>query len=156
MCLKTRQAFPEFAEEDIVCYKVIYKEINDEGIKWVSPYRDYIWFRGEICDKSLKYVHTAEYAWYHRTTDNKLDFNGNREINAGFFHTFENLDDAFKMENNISGVFKGNFPKVFKCIIPKGTKYYKGYFNMVDPYSDCEIVCTNFASEKLKLVKICA
>lgn len=155
MCLKTSQTFPEYAKEDIVCYKIIHKEMYGEEIKWVSPYHgDYVWFRGEINNELIqRMTHKASFSWYDRINDNKLDLNGNREINAGFFHVFELLEDAIKMKLNIS---RKNEYKIFKCIIPKGTKYYKGYFSMVNPYTGYGIVCTNFASEKLKLVEICA
>lgn len=123
MCLQTNSLFSESVKEDIVCYKVF--DVVDGKLK--SPfYYDIPWELGkEFTDP--RFMMTA--------------------INSGSalftvksaFHSFKSLEDAQKHSNG------WNIHTVVKCIIPAGSEYYDGWF---------DIVTQAYASSKLKLVEI--
>ena len=123
MCLTVRNnnCF-RYASEDIVCYKVLrlVKEIN----RYVTPYR-LIGIPDEVLDgkapfKALGKCRTR-YAYDECT------------INGGYIHTFANYPKEWVDNHRIGYV-------VFRCVIPKGTRYAKGYFCGVDAYASKEIM----------------
>lgn len=100
MCLIVDECNALVAEEDMTCYKVyMYFERRDE---YKSPFQPY-------CIKKFnKVIHVPEF----------LDPIEGNEVYLGF-HTFCNEEDAKYLATLFSY-------KVFKCIIPRGSKYYKG------------------------------
>ena len=101
MCLIVDECNALVAEEDITCYKVYtYLEYRDE---YISP------FRLDRIEKFNKVIHVPQF----------LDPIEENWVYFGF-HTFCNEEDA--------KYFATLYPfyKVFKCIIPKGSRYYKG------------------------------
>ena len=119
MCLVTRLVKAIKASKDIICYKVyIPSGINDT---FVSPYRGY------NMPKLGKRVQTE--------FNNKVDitsrlYSGESYIELGF-HSYKNLEDI----ENLQGVI------IAECIIPKGTKYYKGLYGTKESYcSECIIL----------------
>ena len=100
MCLIVDKCNALTAEEDITCYKVyMYLEYRDE---YRSPFQ-------LCCIKEFnKVIHVP--IFLDPVEENKVYFG---------FHTFCNEEDAKYLAILFSY-------KVFKCIIPKGSKYYKG------------------------------
>lgn len=100
MCLIVDKCNALTAEEDITCYKIyVYLEYRDE---YRSP------FRLDRIKKFNKVIHVP--IFLDPVEENKVYFG---------FHTFCNEEDAKYLATLFSY-------KVFKCIIPKGSKYYKG------------------------------
>lgn len=142
MCLasKNRNNKPSIAEEDIEVYKVIKRSRNLQIYEYTH------------CEYFEKY--TAPYRPEFEYNDlNGLyferDFYKNQvlpwdEIKYGF-HSFKNYSDAVKEKNEFDKYFKNNSGveyEIVPCIIPKGTRYYEGYY-----YHVIECYC----SEKIKL-----
>ena len=117
---------PLIAKEDIVCYKVLH--INYITNIFVTPYtktpvsieylKNKVPFKAEILNK-FKFI------WRHI-----LGFSN--VVTDGFIHTFSSELPSYNLSFGEC---------VFKCIIPKGTKYFIG---------KCEDV---YASEQIIFVK---
>lgn len=102
MCLIVDKCNALVAEEDITCYKV-YMDYGYGNERYRSP------FRLDLIKKFNKVIHVPEF----------LDPIEGNEVYLGF-HTFCDEEDAEYFETLYP------FYKVFKCIIPKGSRYYKG------------------------------
>ena len=101
MCLIVDKCNALTAEEDITCYKIyMYLGYRDE---YRSPFQLY------HIKKFNKVIHVPRF----------LDPIEGNTVYLGF-HTFCNEEDAKYFAT------LDHFYKVFKCIIPKGSKYYKG------------------------------
>ena len=100
MCLIVDECNALVAEEDITCYKVyMYLGYRDE---YRSP------LRLDCIKKFNKVIHVP--IFLDPVEENKVCFG---------FHTFCDEEDAKYLATLFSY-------KVFKCIIPRGSKYYKG------------------------------
>ena len=109
MCLIVDECNALVAKEDITCYKVyMYLEYRDE---YRSP------LRLDCIKKFNKVIHVP--IFLDPVEENKVCFG---------FHTFCNEEDAKYFATLFSH-------KVFKCIIPKGSKYYKGVSSLEQPIS---------------------
>ena len=101
MCLIVDEYNALIAKKDITCYKIyIYSGYRDE---YISP------VQLDRIEKFNKVIHVPKF----------LDFIEGNAVFLGF-HTFCNEKDAKCFEA------LNPFYKVFKCVIPKGSKYYKG------------------------------
>jgi len=98
------------AEEDIICYKVL-RVFSTGGIE--APFRKFQYEVGETyhTDKRLKKI------WDHA--------NGVYVIKKGF-HSFPHHIDAVSFNKRILPYTLNS--KVYKCIIPKGTRMILGHF----------------------------
>lgn len=104
MCLKSKWRFPRRAKKDIVCYKILCRE---EGDNYYTPYTN---FKVDI-NIPLK------------ATESSLSKNGYLK-SIGYIHTYSSLEKALdEVLYFPSGV-------IFKCIIPKGTKYHRSRTNI--------------------------
>ena len=110
MCLYVNYKTPSIAEVDITCYKVYIFYNNQE---YISPYRK------------------AKMPPMDTLTITELD--ENNPVNKGF-HSFVNSIDA-KLYS-----YKGRDSIVVSCIIPKGAKYYKGFFENCESYCSDSII----------------
>ena len=119
MCLITTKDIPEIAQEDIVCYK-IYILIEDELL---SPYQ------GSPAPAINKVTNTLlDRAYLSKYTAVYMVGRG--------FHSFKYLHDLIEELD-----FWLSFDiKIFKCIIPKGTKYYEGKFGDFPSYCSESII----------------
>ena len=109
MCLYTDSKTPSIAEVDIICYKVYIFYNNQE---YISPYRK------------------AKMPPMDTLAATELD--ENNPVNKGF-HSFISVSDAKNDALILSIMYGGTRATVFRCIIPKGTKYYKGLYGMRIP-----------------------
>lgn len=145
MCLYLTKRDSIVAQEDIVCYKVlIVEKISGVGL----DFRNY--FRGpSFHTEPLKYRFLAPFTHYEYRlgmillTDENVTIQSNDwatypySISEGVFHTFKKLEDAKEV------VKHGKSFVIVKCIIPKGSIYYQGYF-----MPDTEW-CENYGSQVL-------
>ena len=101
MCLVSKWRFSKKAKEDIVCYKILGKM----GEGYYTPYQD---VKVDVT-KPLKAV------------GNSITFFDPLEKRSGYIHTISSLEYIKMYLHDFDGI---EFA-VFKCIIPKGTKYHK-------------------------------
>ena len=116
MCLISNSDHPYVADRDLTCYKV-YIFIND---RYKSPY------------KKADIPNIGELA----TTS--LEKPGSHIIEKGF-HSFISLIDAVDEASLITTVYD-YVTCIFKCTIPKDTKYYEGRFNSIPSYCSESII----------------
>lgn len=146
MCLTVKTNCNELqfktAKTDIICYKLISKNYNEESPDspiYLTPFKkaripdeclccdewednDVFEAQGEeeiICDRSL--VDPEQNIF---------------EIGEGFIHTYRNNYDAVENINSL-------FHEVWRCVIPKGVKYVEGKSGYYYP---------SYASKSIKFI----
>ena len=108
--------------EDIICYKVYISFDN----KLRSPYMRFpAPNMNEVANTVL------DRGYLGRAKDNNLAY----MVNRGF-HSFKYIDDLTKELY----FWQSSDVKIFKCIIPKGTKYYEGKFDESSSYCSESII----------------
>ena len=133
MCLLTTNKKVRVSKEDIVCYKIVKKK----GDRFVTPFREAAIsssiiagtenFKGKVDefkrnlygDPKIPNVY-VNYAYSRKK---------NYKVEDGFVHTYKNLSDAIKLMkyDYIAYAMEDDEElRLFKCIIPKGCKYYAG------------------------------
>lgn len=145
MCLYIKKVDqPEIADKDIVCYKAIQildKDSNEQA-EFCSPFYRSPVVLGSRYDSRISRRNT----FYHRFVDTV------EEAIHSCISTKEAINIATTGE-----LRTGNKYAVVKCIIPKGTTYYKGYFS-IDLYAtsyisnlqyDDELIINSYASESI-------
>ena len=136
MCLLIKDKKALIAEKDIVCYKKMeeFKHANGKS-DYATPYM-YIPVDSDIINgekpfkaKCVGYggAHRREKGMNHKYPEY------NYRIESGYIHTYQDFNAAY------DGLYGTD--RIFKCIIPKGTKYYAGIFDGGAPsYASKEIV----------------
>lgn len=129
MCLylKEENKKPCIANEDIVCYKVVYKSAG----QYRSPYTSTLYKLNSTMNDSVRIIKRKK----------PYTFNGKSvwSISAGGFHVYPTLNEAKTHIFNEYEILKAkdkagrNFV-ILKCIIPKDTKYYIGTFSGMKSY----------------------
>lgn len=117
MCLTTKQSNWLIAEQDIECYKMLEKWYDTWGNPYYrTPYREWL-VRGDIINGkedfvangvphfSPMYIGSGHYYY---------------QIEEGAIHAYQELSKARSEA--------GLWCMVFKCVIPKGTKYAVGLY----------------------------
>lgn len=144
MCLITTKNIPEIAQEDIVCYKYYIVEKKDGKEKLTSPYY------GVSAPNLNKTVSTKLDRISSPTGFDIINDSAYYAVQKGF-HSFKYLkhviQDIETWKDIRTRIEYPNY-KVFKCIIPKGTKYYEGIFGEVFSYCSKSI-------KLIELVKTC-
>lgn len=139
MCLITTKNIPEIAQEDIVCYKYYIVEKKDGKEKLISPYR-------RVSAPNLNEAVNTKLDKIFSPTGFDINDSAYYKIQKGF-HSFKYfkhvIQDIETWEDIRTRIEYPNY-KVFKCIIPKGTKYYEGMFN--EAFSYC--------SKSIKLIEL--
>lgn len=131
------------AQEDIKCYKILFKFERCPDVL-MAPYQNFNYKLGKTHSTNISVSYNCNtfrlsffrYMFYN-LFDKFLDVKG---VNQGF-HSFVNLKDAIK-ERNSDVDYKRLV--ICECIIPKGSKYYKGVYSNYDGY----------ASDSIKINKI--
>lgn len=124
----------EVAQEDIKCYKILFKSSVCPGL-FYAPYQNFNYKLGVTYFTNISVSYNCNtfglsffrYIFYN-LFDKFLDVKG---VNQGF-HSYVKLKNAIK-ERNSNAPFKENMV-VCECIIPKGAKYYKGIYLCYDGY----------------------
>lgn len=114
MCLITnKKAEILTAKEDIPCFKFLYKGYNEELEQTLySVHGEYVQNKLVRLRKQLK----------------RFPLNGTR---GRLFYTNEGFHsyDERAIKDTRARLFHGEHYLLYKCIIPKGAKYYEGYHN---------------------------
>ena len=130
MCLITTKNIPEIAQEDIVCYKFYKLREN----KLFSPYRDMLAPNiNEVANTVLDRGHLC------RAKDDNLAY----MVNRGF-HSFKYLEGLI----NELAFWQLSYIRIFKCIIPKGTRYYEGRYTVDSSYCSESIILKEIINVK--------
>lgn len=134
MCIRTNQEKLEVAESNITVYKLI--DVNPGVLA-----TNYVLSRYMLLEQPQKYSYNSFYQFVvidNNCVENKRPFIAKGHARRakcssgagyryfygeGLIHTFENEDDALKSiePNDVDA-----FAILYKCTIPKGTKYIKG------------------------------
>lgn len=114
MCLYTTQEIPTIAEKDIICYKIIRKDMS-------SLYHDdFKWEFGKMY-----------HSWMEAVNDIQ---DRNKEIHQAF-HSYETLEDLKK------AYFSVTVPCLtVKCTIPKGSTVYSGSHDELKGYASNQLI----------------
>lgn len=116
----------KIADHDIICYKLMYGYKDDNGnVKIVSPYQ----YAHHPFNKTIVAKGRANKHNYYS------DF---KELRGGVIHSYSTLDGAV---DDMTNFCDGNI--IFKAIIPKGTKYYEGYFEKTPAYGSKKLIITD-------------
>ena len=123
----------EVAQEDIKCYKILFKFEKHPDIL-MAPYQNFNYELGVTYFTNISVSYNCNtfglsffrYMFYN-LFDKFLDVKG---VNQGF-HSFVNLKDAIKERNSDVDYKK---LVICECIIPKGSKYYKGAYSNYNGY----------------------
>ena len=128
MCLITTKNIPEIAQEDIVCYK--FYKLYDNG-ELFSPYQgSHAPAINKVANTLLDRAYLSNYRAAYM-------------VSRGF-HSFKYLDNLIKELD-----FWLSFDiEIFKCIIPKGTKYYEGKFDDFPSYCSESIILKEIINVK--------
>lgn len=114
MCLLSKWRFPRKAKKDIVCYKLLMVlPINPEKIQFVTP------FMHDVIDIHKPIIATSNGTLLEKWWDG---ITSPYTKTYGYIHTYFNKEEAEKCADSLE---LSNY-KIFKCIIPKGTKYHIG------------------------------
>ena len=129
MCIRVKNIFPKKAKADIVCYKILNKDMTAPYTGFQYDFREYkanslFSLLIDIKDSIIRKVREGFPIcyWY----------------SIGLIHTYKNPPLMFWSET-----FNHLDRRLFKCIIPKGTYYYKS-----DDSFEFE-----YASRRLKIIK---
>lgn len=109
MCLLSKTDIPLIAKKDIICYKILTEDNY-------SPYyyKDYT--------SAIKNSDIIQ----DKTPERIEPFDNVFKISRGFIHTYSELTILKYELYSIQSAFLllGKVCKVYKCIIPKGSKYF--------------------------------
>ena len=119
MCLYVLKGYktPRKATEDIVVYKRLMK--SSWPNEFYSPYQSFRYVRGKTYTSKIDPVLTQFRRYPKRRHDGTIVIG---EINIGI-HAYSKKEEAYFR--------KGQWDKVIKCIIPKGSKYHLGEGNEI-------------------------
>ena len=118
MCLFTKSKYPLIAEEDIVCYKTVRFDWDRGSGHFMTPFQhtpipdDVITGKCAFKASRTKSEVLLEKGYGHFSCSGLV-------VDYGYIHTWKDEKTARKVHTG----------PIFKCIIPKGTIYYDGYFN---------------------------
>lgn len=141
---------PLVAEEDIICYKVLEVKMEETGVKlYHSPYYPYTYGKNEVYtekafDKTQIYYNEIKPVW------EQWKMRGYITVDYGF-HTFYSMELAM-MEYlywTRRNAFRNSDYCVMKCVIPKGSKYYRGFIVQTERGDQ-----VGYCSESIKLTEV--
>jgi len=124
MCLKLSinpfRSYRKIAKKDIVCYKVL-KRFGDNSL--------YAYFQDFSYTPGISYSCLLGRYWWR--------------VEEGF-HSFVNIDDArdWRCHTNYNSAWREPPVVVVRCVIPKGSEYYTGYWGESKKYK-------NYASNQI-------
>ena len=122
MCLTTKMKVPTIAEKDIICYKVISKDMS-------SLYHDdFKWEFGKM--------YTSWIEAFERRTNN--DYTIHQAFHS--YGTLEGLKEAYYMVTEPC--------LVVKCTIPSGSRFYRGKHDYIEGYASNQLIMNEVISIK--------
>lgn len=165
MCLYSKTGKFEVAEKDLDCYKVVCKskfvEFDEFGfgdIPWIqSPIKKFFkrlrrtryftpYQQKKVTNSVIKGNENLIAEGNERIEDPRYNWNNTYSVSEGFIHSFSGLSTVLTHFANASLFMSrdGKVYELYKCIIPKGTKYIYGV--------DSDGV-TSYASKEIKFVE---
>ena len=122
MCLRTEQSKPQIATKDIICYKIIHKDMTS------LFHKEFKWEFG-------KAYHTA-------MTTTRSFFLMKTLVEKGF-HSYSTLDGTRE------AYYRSSEPCIaVKCTIPQGSEYYTGSHGVCEGYASEKIIINEIISPK--------
>lgn len=118
MCL-TAIGKPKIAIEDIVIYKILKKDLT-------SPFKNFQYELNKL------YEDDSEITFETIPFVSEVKFLG-----PGFYHSYIDKESAYKTLQQMN---KYQDHKLYKGIIPEGTKYYQGYMTLKDQVASKAII----------------
>lgn len=154
MCLHSIKGKPSIAKRDIVCYKVLQQHqcnTNPSNTYIVTPFQ-----QCEVTDAQLNGSSPIKAKFYPITSvpyENNSRLLYGWDVGEGYIHTYRSKRAAKKaifaysldsdlLNPNWNEQNWVTYGVIYECIIPKGTKYYKGI-------DDADIRC--YASEEIRV-----
>lgn len=128
MCIQVKTIFPKKAKTDIVCYKILNKDMTAPYTGFQYDFREY---KANGLSNLLKDIKNSIIRKLRFKESPMYYFYG-----VGLIHTYKN-----PLLTNWTDNLKTLNKRVFKCIIPKGTYYYESD----DSYE--------YASRKLRIIE---
>jgi hypothetical protein len=132
MCLKLNEenANAKIADHDIVCYKLMHGFCDEYGnvgitspyVGAMHPFNKTITAKGKVTKRNHHYKSGTLF----------------KTIKEGVIHSYSTLEGAV---DDMRNYCDGNV--IFKAIIPKGTKYYVGYFAGTPSYGSKKLIITD-------------
>lgn len=114
MCLSLNEKrLPSVAEHDIICYKVLQFHNKAFYSLYETPYAKMF-----VSDRIISGKENLK-PWPEIRITGPM-----QEVSQGFIHTYTYLDHAKLQQAWLNEA--GRTYDIFKCIIPKGTKFYDG------------------------------
>lgn len=120
MCLRTNMKVPTIAEKNIICYKVISKDMSS------LYHNDFKWTFGKM--------YTSLIESFEKPFDNEI---------YQAFHSYETLEDLKKAYFTVTSPCLA-----VKCTIPKGSKVYKGTHDDLNGYASNQLIMNEVISTK--------
>lgn len=142
MCLYiTKDAKLKHAVKDIVCYKVVKRYTTFLGKQILfTPYT-----QSPLTDAQLS--GKEDFCSFDKDEIEESKIGPGYEVSKGFIHTCINLESARWLSRLLSlGLIYGEDIVVYKCIIPKGTRYYEGKWAL-SPQRE------SYASKRIRFVE---
>ena len=120
MCLirSNTNCGPKYAVEDIICYKILCKELWYD--KYYSPYKFFEYELNKLVSSNFSFTLPFIGMPTPQIEYNSLKLFRNFNCVRQGLHSFEYLSDAITYNK----IFRKGI--IFKCIIPKGSWYYEG------------------------------
>lgn len=154
MCLHSIKGKPSIAKRDIVCYKVLEQHqcnFNPNYTYIETPFRQCRLDDSQLNGGSPIKATRDRFSEEPYQTNSRLLFDWN--VSAGYIHTYRSKRAAKKaifaysldsdlLNPNWNEQNWVTYGVIYECIIPKGTKYYKGI-------DDADIRC--YASEEIRV-----
>lgn len=151
MCLYLNDIKPKIAKRDIVCYKILNCtsrlnwDTHEAEKMYTTPYQNTP--INSVNDDIIKGIRCFETnsSTPHILANSDLHYAKGFKwtMHGGCIHSYRYKKDADFMTIH-SNFIKGHEEVIFKCVIPKGTEYYKG----IDALGQ-----ENYASKKIRFVK---
>ena len=114
MCLFTKQICPLRARKDIVCYK----EVVHNGHLFITPFQNYV-----IKDDLPRKIQICSQKEIEAVKLPSTEYPAKYRVFGGMFHAYAKLGRAL-----VSLMTAKPHSVIIKCIIPKGTLYYKSVY----------------------------
>ena len=122
MCLRTYQSKPQIATKDIICYKIIHKDMTS------LFHKEFKWEFGKVYETEMTTTHNC--------------FFMHIMVEQGF-HSYSTL------KSTREGYYSSSEPCIaVKCTIPQGSEYYTGNHGVRDGYTSDRIILNEIISPK--------
>ena len=142
MCLRVKGLglFPKRRKRDVKCYKVLEQITYSNGlVEFLTPCARAV-VKHEIIDGADNYV--AKKTFFDEMSPVKEGILNTCYIASGFIHVFKHLRSAERFVNACDSHYN---LKIYECIIPAGTTFYKGFDETTENKA--------YAADKIKFVK---